>query len=255
MSPATARLLSVAATAVVAAISAAACAPSPTATDRAAATATPVPATTTGVGGQLSGGSIAGAQWEAALERAQRSVIRVRNRTCDGVATGSGFAYDGKTLITNAHVVEGAMRLTLDTVDGRSLEVVVAHTATDEDIALVQTTTTLPSSLPLAATDAVPGDLVRALGFPLGGRFRATQGRVIDIADGAEYEKTGRVLRSSVAIRPGNSGGPLINASGRVVGVVFAIDMINGQALVIPVSRLQQVVKAQLAAVKTTCPR
>src|SRR6266540_1852127 len=49
----------------------------------------------------LSGGSIAGAQWEAALERAQRSVIRVRNRTCDGVATGSGFVYDRRTLVTN----------------------------------------------------------------------------------------------------------------------------------------------------------
>jgi S1-C subfamily serine protease len=78
--------------------------------------------------------------------------MRVRNRGCDSVATGSGFAVGPRRLVTNRHVVEGAEELQLDTWDGRSVSVAVLH-----DLALIQTLEPMPRVARLAAQDPEPG--------------------------------------------------------------------------------------------------
>ena len=106
--------------------------------------------------------------------------MRVRNRSCDGVATGSGFAVGPRRLVTNRHVVEGAEELQLDTWDGRSVSVAVHRVAYLHDLALIATLEPLPRVALLAADDPEPGARVTAVGFPLGGPLTQTRGKVVD---------------------------------------------------------------------------
>lgn len=195
------------------------------------------------VGGALSGGAKDVATWRKALSSTRGSVLKVVNSTCDGIATGSGFVLDSHTLVTNDHVVAGAQTLSVLTQQGAALNVRVADASGIDDIAVVHTVQTLPPPIPLAARDPVAGDLVRTLGYPLGGPFKPSDGRVIDLVDGAQYEHRSPIIQTTAEVRPGNSGGPLVDAYGRVSGVVFAVDTSNGDALAIPVSRLRAVLR------------
>lgn len=191
------------------------------------------------------------------LEDAERAnVVRVRSRTCDGVGVGSGFLVAGGMLITNRHVVEGAVRLEVDTWDGRHLSVGVASQASLDDLAVLRLDGAVGTHAELAVVDPMPGDSVRAVGYPNGDQVTSTPGRVVDYVDGERYESAGRVLRASNDIAPGNSGGPLLDATGKVVGVVYAIDLRDGKALVIPVSRLASALAgADRFAPVTPCSR
>lgn len=61
---------------------------------------------------------------------------------------------------------------------------------------------------------------------------------MIEYVDGARFHAAGCVIRASVDLRSGNSGGPLLDAAGHVAGVVFAVQVHDGIALAVPVSRL-----------------
>lgn len=125
----------------------------------------------------------------------------------------------------------------MTTQSGHTANVTVANRDQLVDLAAVTRSDRLPPALPLGV-DPVPGDLVRALGYPGGGAFTATDGWLIEYRDGSQYGRPGMVLATSVEVEPGNSGGPLVDADGKVVGVVFAIDLTDGDGLAIPVSLL-----------------
>lgn len=181
---------------------------------------------------------------ESARQRAAEVTVRVRNRACDGLATGSGFAVAAHRLVTNRHVVEGAEELQLDTWDGRSISVAVHRVAYLHDLALIETLESLPRVARLAADDPEPGARVTAVGFPRGGPLAQTRGKVIGLVAGALGER-GRVLRVSAAVTHGNSGGPLLDHAGRVVGVVYAGETRTGYGLAIPVSTLRHLLGDQ----------
>jgi S1-C subfamily serine protease len=175
---------------------------------------------------------------DSARQRAAEVTMRVRNRLCDGVATGSGFAVGARRLVTNRHVVEGAEELQLDAWDGRSISVAVHRVAYLHDLALIETLDPLPRVAPLAVGDPEPGARVTAVGFPRGGPLTQTRGRVVDRVPGVLGER-GRVLRISARVTHGNSGGPLLDAAGKVAGVVYAGETRTGYGLAIPVSTLR----------------
>jgi S1-C subfamily serine protease len=158
---------------------------------------------------------------------AQQLTLRVRNISCTGVATGSGFALDPHTIITNRHVVEGAAALELNTWDGISIDADVdeASTARLVDIAATKVDQALPT-VARPGPDPEPGQPVTAVGYPLGGPLTLSPGRVVRIFDGrtlpAGFAFDGEVIEVSSKIKPGNSGGPLLDRRGRLVGVVFA---------------------------------
>ncbi len=144
------------------------------------------------------------------------------------IGSGSGFVFDAAGhVMTNAHVVEGAARVTVRLIDGREFPAEVVGTDPSSDIAVlvIDGASGLPS-IPLGDSEDVRvGDWVLALGNPLGLDFTVTAGIVS--AMGRQISGRATALESFIqtdaAINPGNSGGPLIDLLGRVIGVNTAI--------------------------------
>lgn len=174
----------------------------------------------------------------ASVDRVVRdATVRVRNRMCFGVGSGSGFMLTDQVLATNRHVVAGADELQVSTWDGRSLDVTV-NSATDlNDLALVRLAGPLRQRLELGSSPE-PGTEVVAVGYPEGREIAFARGTVVDYVDGAEYGQTDDVMRITSELARGNSGGPVVDAEGRVVGVAFAIETDTGHGLVVPVESL-----------------
>lgn len=172
----------------------------------------------------------------------RRATLRVRTRTCFGVGSGSGFAVAPDLLVTNRHVVENADLLQVSTWDGQSHDVEISGIALNEDLAIVAVRGQLPVSLELHRAPA-DGDEVVAVGYPLGGELTFSTGRVIGMVDQAFFGDRTPSIRLSNKILPGNSGGPLVDTEGRVVGVVFAMETDTGNGLAIPIDALERTVR------------
>jgi serine protease Do len=143
---------------------------------------------------------------------------------------GSGFIYDASGLIlTHYHVVEGGGTLTVTLQDGRELPGRVATSDPEHDLAVVKIDATgLPTVAIGSSASLKVGQLVVAIGSPLGtftdsvtsGILSAT-GRSITVGDPTTRQRRtiSNLLQTDAAINEGNSGGPLLDASGRVIGI------------------------------------
>ncbi|MGO1948657.1 MAG: MarP family serine protease [Mycobacteriaceae bacterium] len=164
-----------------------------------------------------------------AVQQTRESVVRVVGEAeqCSRILQGTGFAVAPDLIMTNAHVVAGTGSVVLETVDGDASGEVVYYNPS-EDIAMVRTDdgTTLP---PLDWADG-PGkhnqDAI-VMGFPLGGPFEATPARIREmfVVSGPDIYADTRVDREAYTLRgtvvQGNSGGPMIDTDGEVMGVIF----------------------------------
>lgn len=193
-------------------------------------TGSPVPAPTPTETGNLS---------PDGFDIAQRMTVRIRNVGCSSLSTGSGFAIDARTLITNKHVVAGSANLQLSTYDGRDVPVTAASTAGLADLAVVRTAQDLPAAPVLADKDPALGDAVTVVGYPLGGRLTVTSGRVVGVTTDPLHATLGEVLVTDAPVEPGSSGSAALDAQGRVIGVVYAKDSAD-RSFVVPVSTLRQ---------------
>lgn len=101
------------------------------------------------------------------------------------------------------------------------------------DIAVITVAGVLPVSADLEGRGG-PGAPVTAVGFPSGGPLELAEGEVVDEVDGRGFGVAGPVLRVTSELEPGNSGGPLLDARGRVVGVAFAVEVATGLGLALP---------------------
>jgi S1-C subfamily serine protease len=148
-----------------------------------------------------------------------------------GTASGTGIVLDAAgTIVTNAHVVAGATSITV-TLDGEDSPRVATLVASDpsHDIAVLRVTDTrglLPAPLGTSA-DVVVGDQVVAVGnaLALEGSLTVTSG-IISALDRTIDTESGTfpgLIQTDAAISSGNSGGPLLDASGRVIGVNAAV--------------------------------
>ena len=180
---------------------------------------------------------------DSAARRAKRLTVRVRNLSCEGLSTGSGFALSPGLLVTNRHVLAGAEDLEVSTWDGRTFEVSSATVGALGDVGYV----TVAGRLPLSGSfgrSAHAGDLVTAVGYPRGGPLTLSEGVVVDRVDGADFGVPGTIVRVSARVRPGNSGGPLLGRRGRVVGIVYAREVGTGFGLAIPVDTMRRLARA-----------
>lgn len=144
--------------------------------------------------------------------------------------TGSGFVYDDQgRILTNAHVVEGAEKITVTFHDGVQLPAKVIGAYPQADVAVIQVEETGYQPLKVGDSDSLKvGEWVLAIGSPFGLDRSVTAGIISalgrdlggDVLGMGAYEA---FIQTDAAVNPGNSGGPLVNMHGRVIGLNSAI--------------------------------
>ncbi len=134
---------------------------------------------------------------------------------------GSGFIVspDGY-IVTNAHVVDGASEVTVKLTDRREFTAKVIGTDKRTDIALIKIDATNLQALDLNANPAIKrGEWVIAIGSPFGFESSVSAGVISGVHRALPNGQMVPFIQTDVAVNPGNSGGPLLNAAGQVVGV------------------------------------
>jgi len=181
------------------------------------------------------------AQTTELIETLRRSVVLVRGR--DG--HGAGVIWEaGGMIVTNDHVVRGD-RAVVELADGRHLEARVAARDREADLALLRVPARDLPAVPVGdSRNLQVGELVLAVGHPWGVRETATLGIVSATGPGTWLGQARRdLLQADVRLAPGNSGGPLADARGRVVGIASMV-MSPNIALAVPSHVVQRFVQA-----------
>lgn len=162
-------------------------------------------------------------------ERLRRSTVQVFSQGQRG--SGSGVVWTSGVILTNSHVAR-TPELQIELWDGRRLPAHVDGRDSRRDLALLRVAATDLEPAMAADSDAVrPGELVIAVGSPLGFAGALSTGVVHSMG---ALPGMGRQnwIRADVQLAPGNSGGPLANAQGQVIGLNTAI--VNGLGVAVP---------------------
>ncbi|KLI10028.1 serine protease [Mycolicibacterium conceptionense] len=156
------------------------------------------------------------------------SVVKIRGvaPSCQKVLEGSGFVVAPNRVMSNAHVVAGADSVTIE-ADGKTYDAGVVSYDPNADISILDVPDLPITPLQFAEQPAPKGTDAVVMGYPGGGDFLATPARVREIIElnGPDIYRTTTVTREVYTVRgtvrQGNSGGPMINRAGKVLGVVF----------------------------------
>ena len=175
------------------------------------------------------------------IDRVAPSVVQIRARGERGGGTGSGVVLDRSGhIVTNDHVVRGAVTLVVELHDGTVVAAELLGSDSSNDLAVIRAN--LPAHLSVPAvfgdSDAVRvGEPVFAIGNPFDLDFTVTSGIISGIDREAHQYLGGRpvrgVLQTDAAVNPGNSGGPLFNGAGEVIGITTAVENPAGQSFFI----------------------
>nr|WP_283250945.1 MarP family serine protease [Rhabdothermincola salaria] len=166
---------------------------------------------------------------QATSETVARSVLMIEGVACARVQDGSGWVAAPETVVTNAHVVAGQARTEVIRDDGRRLDARVIAFDPDRDLAVLDVDGLDRPALTVVEAAAAAGTIGGVFGHPGGEPLRIAPFEVArpleatgrDIYDATTTRR--QVLELSAALRPGDSGSALVDPTGRVVGVAFAI--------------------------------
>lgn len=161
--------------------------------------------------------------------------------------TGTGFLIDAEgSILTNHHVIEGAERLTVKLADGRTLRAEVVGSDPDTDIALIKVDG--PGPFPHAmlgdSSRLRVGEWVCAIGNPLAYEHTVTVGVVSFIGRKLFDPSLDNYIQTDAAISFGNSGGPLINSRGHVIGINSAVSrQASNIGFAVPINQARAILK------------
>jgi S1-C subfamily serine protease len=187
-----------------------------------------------------------------------RTTVEVNSLGCDlSLRQGTAVVVAPERVMTNEHVVSASrsVDVSADGVPVIAASLVLASPSADLAVVDAGGLATVP--LALSPDDPLPGEPVRVAGFPhdagtVKGATIEPDGLVVaattvlDYVDGAPMGHLGPVMRLSIGVGPGMSGGPVLDRAGRLAGLLFAEQSPTGDALAIPVSELRQVLAAGL---------
>ncbi|MBX9243261.1 trypsin-like peptidase domain-containing protein, partial [Actinotalea ferrariae] len=183
--------------------------------------------------------------WQAVADAVRTSVVAIDVRTERGAGTGSGVIVDAEGhVLTNDHVVGGAVDggLQVTLADGRVYEATVVGLDPTTDLAVIRLVDPPEDLTPAVlgdSDDVAVGEPVMAVGNPLGLDSTVTTGivsaldRPVSTSDGSDETVVTNAIQIDAAVNPGNSGGPLFDASGEVIGITSSIASLSnggGQA-------------------------
>ena len=174
-------------------------------------------------------------------------------------SAGSGFLWDDQGhIVTNRHVVSGAERIIVVMSDGTQTGAAIVGDDADSDLAVIKIDDPdlRPDPITLGDSDSiVPGQLALAIGDPFSRGFSMTSGIISAIGrtinPGDSNFSVPRVIQHDAATNPGNSGGPLLNRKGEVVGIntqiISQTGAFSGVGLAIPINLAKLVIPALIA--------
>lgn len=182
------------------------------------------------------------------VDMASASVVKITAyRDNHPAGVGSGFAYtpDGY-LMTNAHVVGHAQRIDVTTLEGQTVSASLVGSDPDTDVAILKIDPGIVPAVKLGDSSRLRvGQVAVAIGNPLGFQFTVTSGIVSALGRSMRSE-SGRlideIVQTDAALNPGNSGGPLLNTRGEVIGINTAIiAMAQSLCFAVPVNTAQRI--------------
>jgi 2-alkenal reductase len=191
-----------------------------------------------------------------------------RTPTVEPTASGSGIILDKSGhILTNNHVIDGQKKITIIFADGTQSDAQLVGGDAMADLAILKVDAAVPAVAELGDSDAlVSGERVLAIGSALGDFRNTVTGGVVSglgrSLPGVDY-RLDNLIQTDAAINHGNSGGPLINLSGQVVGINVAIyrgstligdTSVQGVGFAIPVNTASVVAQQLIATGKVTRP-
>lgn len=165
--------------------------------------------------------------FNTAVKKARASTVKIESLGCGGVVDGTGFVVGEGIVATNAHVIAGIRHPTIVDANGRHRGEPVWFDP-NIDLALIRANDLAGQPLPIRESLVNKGTPAVILGYPGGGDFTATPSLIAEsfTAKGRNIYNKNAVSRSVYSmhaeVHDGNSGGPVINEQGEVVGVIFA---------------------------------
>jgi S1-C subfamily serine protease len=182
------------------------------------------------------------------VDRVLPSVVAIGTVSGNGIrqaqGLGTGVVVDDEGhILTNNHVVEGARQVRVEFSDGTMAEGTVIGSDPGNDLAVVKVDLPEDNLSPATFGDSDqvrPGESVFAIGNPFSQKFTVTSGIISAVErDSSGSSSSGRpvrgMLQTDAAVNPGNSGGPLFNAAGEVVGINTSIENPTGQRVFVGV--------------------
>lgn len=185
------------------------------------------------------------ADWESVSKKVSSSVVSIQTQLQGGVAAGSGAIIDAKNgyIITNNHVVESAKTIYVTLSNGQIYEASLKGADATTDIAVIQLNKVPDGLTAVSFGDSdklAVGEPTMAIGNPLGYANSASTGiisalnRPVSVASDSSGDANNNVVTNAIqvdaAVNQGNSGGPLFNASGEVIGITSSIASLSSSS-------------------------